>query len=105
MREELEALEANINKQLKTLYCFNPEDVERGGVLSNVPCTRKELLLLLDLIKEAKEDKEKGKIVEMIIEKCIRDESEPAYSNAAQEEAMDIRKYAERLLEQFEGND
>ena len=42
------------------------------------------------------------KMVEMIIEKCVRDESEPAYSNATQEEATDIRKYAESLLKQFE---
>ncbi len=42
------------------------------------------------------------KMIEMIIEKCIRDESEPAYSDATQEEAADIRKYAEWLLKQFE---
>lgn len=56
MREELETLEVKINKELRTLSYFNPEAVERGGVLANIPCTRKELLLLLDLIKKAKEN-------------------------------------------------
>lgn len=44
------------------------------------------------------------KIVEMIIEKCEEDSAQPFYHDCIIEEARDIKRYAESLLRQFEGD-
>ena len=42
------------------------------------------------------------KMVEMIIERCEEDSAQPFYHDCIIEEARDIKRYAEALLEQFE---
>jgi hypothetical protein len=49
--EELDVLKSKINKALELLSWHNPESVERGGVSADLVCTKRELLLLADLIE------------------------------------------------------
>jgi hypothetical protein len=49
--KEVETLKKKIVHEIKSLGYFNPKDVERGGVSAYLPCTMKELVLLLGLLE------------------------------------------------------
>lgn len=49
--KEVETLKKKVVHEIKTFGCFNPKDVERGGVSVYLPCTMKELVLLLGLLE------------------------------------------------------
>lgn len=55
---QVEQIKKKIVHEIKTLGYYNPKDVERGGISAHLLCTKRELVLLLGLLEEARKEME-----------------------------------------------